>query len=95
MTDDQLRDLADHEAIEAVHVPEDRPNSVTTRAGTHRGDILDFFVETDDNYVKFAYVSGPNGLRWGRFDPCSKDGNTVDLVAAHVDEEYRPLEGDA
>ena len=60
-----LEDLLDASAIEAVWVPVDRPESTTTLAGMHRGDIAIFWIETAEQYVHYEYTSRDGlGLAW-------------------------------
>jgi len=92
LTEEHLAPLAEHDDIAAVYVPDGRPDSVYTLAGAHEGDILDFYVETADQYVKFGYTRGPHGLRWTRFDPTPKDDAFVVSVREDLREHYRHLE---
>jgi len=91
LTEDQLEPLADHESIDAVYVPEGRPETVYTLAGGHRGDVLEFYVETTDQYVKYRYGPAEGGLAWTRCEPWSKEDPHVDLAERDL-EDYRPLE---
>ena len=93
LTDDQLVPLLDQEAIEAVYVPDGRPEAVYTLAGGHGGDILEFYVETATKYVKFRYTMGPDGLRlaWQRFGPWPKDDPHIEVLEMDL-KDYRELE---
>jgi hypothetical protein len=92
LTDEQLAPLTEHDAIDDVYVPDGRPDDVYTLAGGHEGDILDFYVETARQFVKFGYQSGPHGLRWERFEPTPKTDAFVVAVREELRENYRRLE---
>ena len=93
LTDEQLAPLADQDTVEAVYVPDGRPASVVTRAGEHRGDILEFYIETDGKYVKFGYTMGGGGLAWKRYAPTAKTETGLSVLAVRRDlENYRRLE---
>lgn len=94
LTDADLEDLADKDSIHTVWVPDGRPESVETRAGEHEGDILSFWLETGDKYVKYEYTSPEgDGLAWYRFEPTAKDAPDVEVIKHSIDEDYRPLAG--
>jgi len=96
LTDEQLAPLAAHDAIDAVYVPDGRPETVHTLAGEHAGDILKFYVETADaDYVKFRYTMAPDGrgLAWHRHDRVPLDHRLADVIGAELEDDYRRLEG--
>jgi len=95
LTEECLAPLLDQDAIEDIHVPDGRPEDVYTLAGTHEGDILKFYVETPDQYVKFRYTMAPDGrgLAWHRCEPWQKDGPHIEVLGADL-EDYAPLEVD-
>lgn len=97
LTDDVLEQLAEREEIREVWVPEGRPNSIRTRAGVHTGDILAFWIETGDCYVKFEYTSEDGrGLAWHRKQPTQKDEYVSEAVERDLADGYQPLrEGSA
>jgi hypothetical protein len=65
LTDAQLRPLLEHGDVVDVWLPAHRPPTVYTLAGEHRGDVLEFYVETPDRFVRFVYEPGDRGgLRW-------------------------------
>ena len=94
LTDKQLAPLAARDDVDAVHVPDGRPETVTTRAGTHRGDILDFYVEFGGSYVKFRHGQTRTGLAWLRHEPAPKGEGIGEYVAVNIAEDYRRLEAD-
>lgn len=93
LTDDQLEPLDRKDAVEAVHVPDSRPEAVHTLAGRHRGDIMDFYVETADQFVKYGYTMAADGrgLAWHKYLPTSKDERAYEAVRMDL-EDYRRLE---
>ena len=97
LTDAHLKTLAEADSILTVWVPDERPENVATGGGAcdHEGDILEFWVETTDNYVKCAYTTSEDydGVSWYRFKPTSKDASDLDLelVKRSITEEYRSL----
>ena len=96
LTDGHLEAVADNDSIRSVWVPDGRPKSVTTRAGEHSGDILSFWLETADKYVKYEYTSPEgDGLAWYQFKPTAKDASDVALIEHSIKDEYRPLSGGA
>lgn len=93
LVDDQLVDLADHPKIEAVWVPdpETRPANVYSLAGRHAGTILEFWVETADEYVNFRWEPADGeGLAWCRRDPTPK-GEADTILVEETLEDYTPL----
>lgn len=93
MTDEQLVPLLDQDNIEAVHVPDARPETVQTLAGTHQGDILEFYVETATTFVKFQYDMAPGGLAWKRCEPWEKNDPHITVLESDL-EDYHRLQPD-
>lgn len=91
LTDAHLTPLLDQDVVEAVYVPDDRPEAVHTLAGRHEGDILEFYVETIDAFVKFRYDMAPGGLAWHRCEPWPKTDRDVEAVYMDL-EDYHRLE---
>jgi len=82
LTDDQLCPLLEHDRVVDVWLPAHRPPSVYTLAGKHEGDVLEFYLETTDRFVRFVYEPGERGgLRW-RSAPAGipKDPGTDDTI---------------
>jgi len=92
LTDEQLAPLAARDDVDAVYVPNGRPETVYTLAGNHQGDIMKFYVEFAGSYVKFRYGPTENGLAWLRHEPTSKTEPLGEYVAESIAEDYRPLE---
>jgi len=92
LTDELLSTLLSQDKIVAVHIPDDRPETVQTLAGTHQGDILEFYIETTSIFVKFRYDMAPGGLSWHRCDPWKKDDQHIELLESDL-ESYHQLRG--
>jgi hypothetical protein len=92
LTDEQLAPLAARDDVDAVHIPDGRPESVYTLSGSHDGDILEFWVEFPDRYVAFRYGPTGTGLAWLRHDSVWKDEPIAECQEDVLDEDYRHLE---
>jgi hypothetical protein len=92
LTDDFLLQLVVNDQVQQLWVPTGRPASVTTRAGVHEGDILNFWIERAQDYTPFEYRAGEAGLRWYRFERTTKNEELGSILADHLaGEAWTPL----
>lgn len=94
LTDADLEAVADTDSVHSVWVPNEQSKSVTTLTEEYSGDILSFWLETADKYVKYEYTS-PEGddLAWYQFKSTAKDAPDVALIEHSIEDESRPLSG--
>lgn len=92
LSDGDLRDVKHHSDIVRVWVPINRPETIYTLAGQHAGDILEFWVEADTQYVSCRYTA-PNGayLAWYRSEPTPKGHTAAEAIGETINKKYRPL----
>lgn len=89
LTDEILEDVDLPDGV-TLWVSKTRPKSVTTSRGRHEGDVIDFFVETENCYARYTY-SG----KWYRYKQIRKDGEYVETFEEFIEDDYRPLSGES
>ena len=94
LTDEKLRPLLAKDKIISVWTPSTR-SPVATAGGAieHEGDILDFYIETEEAYIAVRYTSPDGergGLAWYRAPvPTYKDEQAVVVIESDLEENYQ------